>query len=125
MSDIQRWTPAWDGTEVGAYADSKGEYVTYTDYITALDDQYIRVNRHWEKVHNEALRQAREEQAEESFTKGIWKGQRDALAAAVQRFRSSFDSLNYEHTFNPEGCECEWCEDGAILLAAIKGGIDE
>jgi len=49
------------------------------------------------------------------------QGQRDALAGAVQRFRDAFDSLNYEHLFDPENCECVWCEDGSILIAAIKG----
>jgi hypothetical protein len=45
----------------------------------------------------------------------------DALAKAVERFRESFDCLNYEHLFDPDNCECVWCEDGAILIAAIRG----
>jgi hypothetical protein len=36
MTDIQRWTPAWDGKEVGTYADSTGEFVLYADHVEAL-----------------------------------------------------------------------------------------
>lgn len=37
MSDIQRWTPMWDGVDVFCYADGKGEYVLHSDYVKDLE----------------------------------------------------------------------------------------
>jgi hypothetical protein len=63
-------------------------------------------------VHLAAVAAAREEQAEESYVKGRWRGQHDALAGAVQRV---------------ESLPWVWGPQPGVLakvIAAIKGDSD-
>jgi hypothetical protein len=88
MSDIQRWTPAWDGREVGAYADRGGEYVTYADHVEVLRQAVnhekaagaVRANSEYERGYEQAKRIYMS--AGEAAVAGAVI---DALAGAVQR----------------------------------------
>ena len=96
VTDIQRWSDCTEWPDMRE--DPEGAYVTYSDHV-------------------EAVRQATAQhiyKVESSFATGYEKGQRDALAAAVQRVPSiicNCDDLDW-HT--------DWCNVPRVI-AAIKG----
>jgi creatinine amidohydrolase/Fe(II)-dependent formamide hydrolase-like protein len=95
MSNIQRYSI--DGHQ----PENDGYWVTYADHVEA-----IAAARAETRYANALVN-------EQSRRDGYEQGQRDALAAAVQRVEALFHKLNYSGVV------------GDAVIAAIKGGSDE
>lgn len=94
---IQRWDHIGGGVGAWAYESDTGPMVTYADHVTAmeaLNDEHLSEMLRVIEVHRDALRQAVESaRIEWGMSNGpafdYARGQRDALAAAVQRVAGS------------------------------------
>ena len=107
MSDIQRWAIPYGYCGGRAGDDSPVAMVTYADHLAAIQQAEQRVTKRLVKQHTALM--------SIDLEKARLLGQRDALAAAVQRVQDFFRTDEGQPSFA--------VVNGVI--AAIKGDSDE
>lgn len=105
MTDIQRWQPGDNAQMFSVYGADEGNYVLYADHVEAL-----------RQAEQTALAKYNDGAWIRGMEKGYEQGQRDALAAAVQRVEALHQ---HWHDFTAQSVLSE-----RDVIAAIKGGSD-